>query len=91
MPPRPCAWGWSTAWCQLPSWTPRLRALPRLLAGPRDAYAEIKRLVAESHDAALESQLQSEAEAFARCTAAADFGEGINAFFDKRTPAFRAD
>ena len=67
------------------------RLASRLLAGPRDAYAEIKRLVAESHDAALESQLQSEAEAFARCSATADFGEGINAFFDKRKPAFRAD
>ena len=53
--------------------------------------SRLKRLLAESHDAALESQLQSEAEAFARCTAAADFGEGINAFFDKRKPAFRAD
>ena len=67
------------------------RLVSRLLAGPRHAYAEVKRLLAESHDAALESQLQSEAEAFARCSATADFGEGINAFFDKRKPAFRAD
>lgn len=67
------------------------RMAARLRAGPRHAYAEIKRLLIESHDAALEAQLQSEAEAFARCTATVDFGEGINAFFAKRKPAFRAD
>lgn len=66
------------------------RLAARLCAGPRHAYAEIKRLLAESHDAPLEAQLQSEAEAFARCTAGADFGEGINAFFEKRKPSYRA-
>lgn len=61
----------------------------RLKAGPRRAYAEIKRLLAASHDNQLESQLQSEAEAFARCSAGADFVEGVTAFLDKRKAAFR--
>ncbi|MFU2487086.1 enoyl-CoA hydratase/isomerase family protein [Thauera sp. WH-1] len=64
------------------------RLVSRLLAGPRHTYGEIKRLLAESHDAPLETQLQSEAEAFARCAAGADFAEGVSAFLDKRKPVF---
>jgi 2-(1,2-epoxy-1,2-dihydrophenyl)acetyl-CoA isomerase len=60
----------------------------RLKHGPRGTYAEIKRLVAASFDAKLESQLQSEAEAFARCSASPDFDEGINAFLGKRKAVF---
>ena len=60
----------------------------RLRAGPRHAYAEIKRLLAASHDSRLEAQLQSEAEAFARCAATTDFAEGVGAFLEKRKPAF---
>lgn len=60
----------------------------RLRTGPRHAYAEIKRLLAASHDSRLESQLQSEAEAFARCSGTADFAEGVGAFLEKRKPAF---
>ena len=63
----------------------------RLMGGPRHAYTEIKRLLAASHDNPLESQLQSEAEAFARCAATGDFGEGVNAFLEKRKPVFRGD
>lgn len=65
------------------------RLAERLRSGPRHAYAEIKRLLADSHDNQIESQLQSEAEAFARCGATADFAEGVTAFIDKRTPVFR--
>ena len=60
----------------------------RLRAGPRYAYCEIKRLLATSFDVRIESQLQSEAEAFARCSATDDFVEGINAFLEKRKPGF---
>jgi 2-(1,2-epoxy-1,2-dihydrophenyl)acetyl-CoA isomerase len=64
-------------------------AVARLLAGPRHAYAEIKALLRDSHDNQIESQLQSEAEAFARCSATGDFAEGVTAFLDKRKPGFR--
>ncbi|ATE61282.1 enoyl-CoA hydratase/isomerase family protein [Thauera sinica] len=61
----------------------------RLASGPRHAYAEIKRLLADSHGNQIESQLQSEAEAFARCGATADFAEGVTAFLEKRRAVFR--
>ena len=61
----------------------------RLKQGPRHAYAEIKHLLASALDGQLESQLQSEAEAFARCGAGADFVEGVNAFLEKRKPVFK--
>lgn len=60
----------------------------RLLSGPRYAHGEIKRLLAASHDNQIESQLQSEAEAFARCAATDDFAEGVTAFLAKRAPSF---
>lgn len=60
----------------------------RLLSGPQHAYGEIKRLLTASHDNQLESQLQSEAEAFARCAATDDFAEGVTAFLAKRAPSF---
>ena len=65
------------------------RLLERLKSGPRHAYTEIKRLLATTLDDKLESQLQSEAEAFGRCGATGDFVEGINAFLEKRKPSFR--
>lgn len=61
----------------------------RLRGGARHAYGEIKRLVNASLEAPFETQLQSEAEAFARCAATDDFAEGVRAFIDKRTPGFR--
>jgi len=60
----------------------------RLKQGPRHAYGEIKRLVNDAFDAPLQSQLQSEAEAFARCGATNDFVEGVSAFLAKRKPGF---
>lgn len=65
------------------------KLVARLKAGPRHTYGEIKRLLAASHDNQLESQLQSEAEAFARCGATMDFAEGVTAFLEKRKPTFR--
>lgn len=64
------------------------RLVTRLQAGPRHAYGEIKRLVQASFDTRLESQLESEAEAFARCSATLDFAEGVRAFLEKRKPGF---
>ncbi|KAA3650345.1 MAG: enoyl-CoA hydratase [Proteobacteria bacterium] len=60
----------------------------RLRRGPRHAYGEFKRLIADSFDNQLEAQLQSEAEAFSRCSATADFAEGVTAFLAKRKPGF---
>lgn len=67
------------------------KLVTRLQSGPRQAYGEIKHLLAASFDVKIESQLQSEAEAFARCSATGDFVEGINAFIEKRPPGFRGD
>lgn len=60
----------------------------RLKSGPRHAYGEIKRLLAASATLQLAAQLESEAEAFARCGATHDFVEGVNAFLEKRKPGF---
>ncbi|HJV25261.1 MAG TPA: enoyl-CoA hydratase-related protein [Aromatoleum sp.] len=65
------------------------KLVARLQSGPRFAYGEIKRLLAASHDNKLESQLQSEAEAFGRCGGTEDFAEGVTAFLAKRKPEFR--
>lgn len=65
------------------------KLVARLKSGPRHAYGEIKRLLADSHSSQIESQLQSEAEAFARCSATADFAEGVRAFLEKRKPTFK--
>lgn len=65
------------------------KLVARLKNGPRHAYGEIKRLLADSHDNQLETQLQSEAEAFARCGATNDFAEGVTAFLEKRKAQFR--
>jgi 2-(1,2-epoxy-1,2-dihydrophenyl)acetyl-CoA isomerase len=60
----------------------------RLAQGPAAALAATKRLLARSLDATLETQLQSEAEGFAGCTATPDFVEGVAAFIAKRPPRF---
>ena len=65
------------------------RLATRLKAGPRHAYGEIKRLLHASFETRLEAQLESEAGAFARCSATQDFGEGVTAFLDKRKPGFK--
>lgn len=66
----------------LAAWVRRVQALP---AG---AAAEIKMLLAASPDQSLGSQLQREAEAFARCTAGPDFAEGVQAFLGRRRAVF---
>ncbi len=60
----------------------------RILNGPRETYAEMKRLLNQSPDQSLDTQLLLEAEAFARCSARPDFDEGINAFLGKRKASF---
>ena len=36
-------------------------------------------------------QLRAEAQSFARCSATADFAEGVTAFIEKRKPSFNGD
>lgn len=60
----------------------------RLAAGPSLAYAGTKRLLQQSLNSSLETQLQHEAESFALCASSADFQEGVTAFVEKRQPRF---
>jgi 2-(1,2-epoxy-1,2-dihydrophenyl)acetyl-CoA isomerase len=61
----------------------------RLAAGPTLAYGETKALVNRTFEQSLSSQLEAEAQAFARCAATADLAEGVTAFVQKRKPAFK--
>jgi 2-(1,2-epoxy-1,2-dihydrophenyl)acetyl-CoA isomerase len=68
----------------------RTAALARRLAsGPAEAYAGTKRLLSQSLGSSIETQLQAEAESFARCTGTEDFVEGVAAFIAKRPPKFQ--
>jgi 2-(1,2-epoxy-1,2-dihydrophenyl)acetyl-CoA isomerase len=61
----------------------------RLASGPTVAYGETKALLNQSFDNTLESQLEAEAQAFARCARTADLAEGVTAFVEKRSPNFK--
>lgn len=60
----------------------------RLAASPATALGATKRLFNQSLNNTLSAQLQLEAESFAACAADADFGEGLQAFIEKRKPRF---
>ncbi len=59
-----------------------------LVAAPRLALRNTKRLIRDAHELELSSQLQAEAVSFAQCAATDDFAEGITAFLAKRPPEF---
>jgi 2-(1,2-epoxy-1,2-dihydrophenyl)acetyl-CoA isomerase len=61
----------------------------RLAAGPTAAYGRTKALLNASLTNTLETQLQREADAFARCASEPDFAEGVRAFVEKRKPQFK--
>ncbi|MSO74794.1 MAG: enoyl-CoA hydratase [Alphaproteobacteria bacterium] len=61
----------------------------RLANGPTLAIAATKQLLNRSLEVPLEAQLEAEAASFSACAASEDFVEGINAFIEKRKPAYR--
>lgn len=60
----------------------------RLANGPTLAYGAMRRLLRESFDRDLGSQLAAEAAAFIGCAGTQDMRAGIEAFFTKQPPQF---
>ncbi len=60
----------------------------RLAAGPTLAIGRTKRLLRQSLDNSLSTQLDLERDSFRDSTGTADFGEALDAFFGKRAPFF---
>lgn len=60
------------------------RLAERLARGAPQALGRLKRLMRESFERDLASQLAAERAAFLECAATSDFGEGLAAFFEKR-------
>lgn len=63
----------------------------RLAQGPTRAFGEIRRLFLSVDHQPLETQLELEAAALARCAGTADAREGITAFAQKRKAAFTGE
>jgi 2-(1,2-epoxy-1,2-dihydrophenyl)acetyl-CoA isomerase len=61
----------------------------KLAKGPKKAFGHAKRLVTLSAQSSFESQMEHERRAIAACGHTADFIEGADAFFGKRTPNFQ--
>lgn len=67
------------------------RIVARLAKGPTIAYGEAKRLLNASFDRGMESQMEDELVAFAKCARTQDLREGVAAFVQKRKPTFRGN
>lgn len=59
-----------------------------LAAGPRGAFAAIKRLLDASPDATLDAQLDAEAASISERSGTPEGIEGVDAFVEKRRPSF---
>lgn len=60
----------------------------RLAKGPTKSYAETKKLLVNSWDNSLPTQLEAEGVAFATCGASEDFKRGVTSFLAKKKPEF---
>lgn len=80
---------WVTPTADLAAETDKLAK--RLASGPTRAYANAKALFNASGHLTMETQLQKEAELIADSMASNDHREGVNAFLDKRKPAFKGN
>jgi 2-(1,2-epoxy-1,2-dihydrophenyl)acetyl-CoA isomerase len=67
------------------------RIAGRLANGPTVAHGEAKRLMHHSLERSIETQMEEELMAFARCAHTRDLAEGVAAFVEKRKPAFRGE
>jgi 2-(1,2-epoxy-1,2-dihydrophenyl)acetyl-CoA isomerase len=67
------------------------RLAERLADGPVGALGRVKRLLLESPDRDLCTQLDAEAAAIAESAADAEGREGVAAFSERRAPRFRAE
>ncbi len=63
----------------------------KIAAGPSTAYAIAKNLLNESLFLLLERQLELERQGIIKAAGTKDYLEGLNAFFEKRTPSFVGD
>jgi 2-(1,2-epoxy-1,2-dihydrophenyl)acetyl-CoA isomerase len=64
------------------------KLVKQIASGPAIALGETKRLLNKSLNHSLADQLEAEALSFSQCTTVPDFGEGLNAFIEKRKPNF---
>ncbi len=63
----------------------------RFVDGPTGAYGAVKRLMIESFQNGLETQMELESRAIAARAASADGREGLSAFAEKRKPIFSGE
>jgi 2-(1,2-epoxy-1,2-dihydrophenyl)acetyl-CoA isomerase len=80
---------WVVPAAELSAQTQRIAS--RLAQGPTLAYAEAKRLLNRSLESSVETQMEEELQAFARCAVTSDLAEGVTAFVEKRKPVFRGE
>jgi 2-(1,2-epoxy-1,2-dihydrophenyl)acetyl-CoA isomerase len=67
------------------------RIARELAKGPTVAFGEAKRLMNQSFERSVETQMEEELAAFARCAQTHDLAEGVAAFVEKRRPQFKGE
>ena len=67
------------------------RIARELAKGPTVAYGEAKRLMNQSFERSVETQMEEELAAFSRCAKTQDLAEGVAAFVEKRKPQFKGE